>query len=810
MDERYSHEKSLKGNMDRKREIIGILLILVSLFVLLSLMTYDAAEEPTISPNIAISNRAGIFGVYIGHFLIKMTVGYVSFILPIIGIAWGWVLFSRKIPQFLGKLTVHTLLMGLIVSVLLGLIAVTRDAESYQASGLVGATLAKLFHDFLGTIGTAILLLASSFVVIRGYFNWNFYDQVEKVGTLLSGVVKREQKIKAEKSVEAQKREHTEKLLGRLQERREFENEAFAPPDEQVVEKTEVSEEPEEETIAEVEETETTLPVREETPFGESEPETEIEEEEKVSEEPPVSATGEEHGGDYTIGQEVIEEEVDFDATVEDVPKRAYQLPSVDYLDHYEEIVPSASDSELVDKAEFLTQSLATFGVEGHVVNIAPGPVITLFEVEPAEGVRVNKFVQLSDDLARVMRAPRVRVIAPIPGKSSVGIEIPNENPSIVYLRSVVNSEKFISSASILTVALGKTTSGENFIIELDKLPHLLIAGTTGSGKSVCINTIVSSLLYRSTPQEVRFILIDPKKLEMAAYRSLEKHHLITAEDIDEYVVTTPENAVLALRAAEKEMGRRYDVLADAVVRNIQEYRDKAEKDDSLENMPYIVVIIDELADLMLRAPKEVEQSIARLAQMARAVGIHLVLATQRPSVDVITGVIKANFPARIAFQVATKVDSRTIIDINGAEKLLGRGDMLFLPPGTSDAIRLHNSFVTLEEINRIVKHIESQPTADEIKLEGTKTQLGVEGGLGGPEEGQDELLTEAIRLVITHQQGSISLIQRRFRVGYSRAARLIDQMEQLGIVGPFTGSKAREVLVDESYLQVLDDDESP
>ncbi len=794
--------------MDRKREIIGILLILVSLFVLLSLMTYDAAEEPTISPNIAISNRAGIFGVYIGHFFIKMAVGYVSFILPIIGIAWGWVLFSKKTPKFLGKLTVHTLLMGLIVSVLLGLMVVTKDAESYQASGLVGAMLAKLFHDFLGIIGTVILLLASSFVVVRGYFNWNFYDHVEKVVTFFSGVVKRGQKIQPEKSVETQKREHTEKLLGQLRERRDFEDEVLAQPDEPEVEEVEVPEELEEEAGIEVEETEVNPPKEEEIFFDVNEPEAEVEQEE-TAEEPQAPAMDEERAGEYTIGQEVIEEEIDFNATVEDAPKKAYQLPSVDYLDHYEEVTPSASDSELVDKADFLTQSLATFGVEGNVVNIAPGPVITLFEVEPAEGVRVNKFVQLSDDLARVMRAPRVRVIAPIPGKSSVGIEIPNENPSIVYMRSVVNSEKFISSASKLTVALGKTTSGENYIIALDKLPHLLIAGTTGSGKSVCINTIVSSLLYRSTPQEVRFILIDPKKLEMAAYRTLEKHHLITAEDIDEYVVTTPENAVLALRAAEKEMGRRYDVLADAVVRNIQEYRDKSNKDSSLENMPYIVVIIDELADLMLRAPKEVEQSIARLAQMARAVGIHLVLATQRPSVDVITGVIKANFPARIAFQVATKVDSRTIIDMNGAEKLLGRGDMLFLPPGTSDTIRLHNSFVTLEEINRIVKHIESQPTADEIKLEGTKTQLGIERELSGSEDGQDELLTEAIRLVITHQQGSISLIQRRFRVGYSRAARLIDQMEQLGIVGPFTGSKAREVLVDESYLQVLDDDES-
>ena len=484
-------------------------------------------------------------------------------------------------------------------------------------------------------------------------------------------------------------------------------------------------------------------------------------------------------------------------------------MPSSEFLINPDESYPSVSDDELVEKADFLAKSLLTFGVEGNVVNISPGPVITLFEVEPAEGVRVNKFVQLSDDLARVMKAPRVRIIAPIPGKSSVGIEIPNENPSTVYMKTVVNSEKFISSKSNLTVALGKNTTGENFIIELDKLPHLLIAGTTGSGKSVCINTIISSLLYRSSPDEVRFILIDPKKLEMAAYRILDKHHLITNEDVDEHVITTPENAVLALKAAEKEMSRRYDILAESVVRNIAEYREKAKNNNDLETMPYIVLIIDELADLMLRAPKDVEQSIARLAQMARAVGIHLVLATQRPSVDVITGVIKANFPARIAFQVATKIDSRTIIDINGAEKLLGKGDMLFLPPGSSDPIRLHNSYVTLDEINKIVSHIRNQPISNEILLEGTKQSSLNDGELNDTENGQDELINDAIRLVITNQQGSISLLQRRFRIGYSRAARLIDQMEQIGIVGPFTGSKARQVLVDENYLQILDTDES-
>jgi S-DNA-T family DNA segregation ATPase FtsK/SpoIIIE len=306
----------------------------------------------------------------------------------------------------------------------------------------------------------------------------------------------------------------------------------------------------------------------------------------------------------------------------------------------------------------------------------------------------------------------------------------------------------------------------------------------------------------------VRFILIDPKKLELAVYKALEKHHLIASNDVDELVMTSPENAVAALRAAEQEMSRRYDVFSEAVVRNIDEYREKAKGNSEMENIPYIVVIIDELADLMIRAAKEVEAPIARLAQMSRAVGIHLVVATQRPSVDVITGVIKANFSARIAFQVASRIDSRTILDSNGAEKLLGKGDMLFIPPGTSSLIRLHGSFVTLNEINRIMDHIAKQPSAEEIELKGASVQVsGVEGG--EDIEADDELLTEAIKLVVTHQQGSISLIQRRLRVGYSRAARLIDMMEQLGIVGAFTGSKAREVLVDETYLQMLDDDDN-
>ena len=509
---------------------------------------------------------------------------------------------------------------------------------------------------------------------------------------------------------------------------------------------------------------------------------------------------------DLEVGEIIEEEEVNLD-TVEErkTPKKEYQLPSADLLTNPVNIQSGMSRDELVERANFLQQSLETFGVMGKVVNVSPGPVITLFEVEPAEGVRVNKFVALSDDLARVMEASRVRVIAPIPGKSSVGIEIPNLNPDMVYFKSIINSEKFASAESKLALAVGKTTSGEIATLDLSKMPHLLIAGTTGSGKSVCMNTILASILYSATPDEVKFVIIDPKKVEMAVYRDLADYHLLKIEDIDEPIVTTPENAVLALRAVEKEMGRRYDVLADAVVRNIGEYN-KKRVDNNEEVMPFIVVLIDELADLMMLNAKEVEAPIARLAQLARAVGIHLVVATQRPSVDVITGVIKANFPSRIAFQVATKIDSRTILDTSGAEKLIGKGDLLYLGHGSSEPSRLHNAFLSLEEIESLMGHITKQSKAEELIIASPRETMGA-GGLvdGGDGSVFDELFDEAVKLVVMHQQGSISLIQRRLKVGYSRAARLIDEMEQAGIVGSFTGSKAREVLVDESYLESID-----
>jgi S-DNA-T family DNA segregation ATPase FtsK/SpoIIIE len=370
-----------------------------------------------------------------------------------------------------------------------------------------------------------------------------------------------------------------------------------------------------------------------------------------------------------------------------------------------------------------------------------------------------------------------------------------------VYFKSGINSPKFSEPASVLTIALGKTTAGEIFVADLAKMPHLLVAGATGSGKSVCINTIITSLLYRARPDQVKFIMIDPKKLELSTYKRLQGYHLITSESIDEYVITTPKNAIHALRSAELEMEKRYNLLSKKTVRNIDQYNERATGKDGYVPLPYIVVLVDELADLMITAGKEIEEPIARLAQMARAVGIHLVIATQRPSVDVITGVIKANFPTRIAFKVAQKNDSRTILDQNGAEKLLGRGDMLFLAPGAPAPVRLHNAFVTLEEIEDVLDHIQEQPKPEEELLPGIvdeqdPTIAGTEGG------GElDPLFDEAYRLVVLHQQGSVSMIQRRLRVGYARAGRLIDELERAGVVGPNTGSKARDVLVGPEVL---------
>ena len=809
---------------ERRLEILGILCMAISFLALISMVGYNPYEDPGISPNVKVENPMGILGVFIAYFFIKFSFGYSSFLLPVLGSVWGWWFFSKREASVLSRISGYLLGVMLLISVTLGLFEIGMYSSSgieFNYSGLIGGNLANFLVSFFGMIGSSIILVTSWLVLIRGYFSWSFYGPFDSLTNFIKKRQEDRQLVSVEQSSEKEKRRHTLDLMQKIEEKEEQdvivnENNIETTGDDlirsgEIGANPELLEKPNEENFNATGSTSgfSSAPVLEDSLYNETKNIDDIKDmivEEENQQDLETSEPSLPNDENFEVGEVVTEEEVNIDELeARKAPKRKYQLPSSDLLEIPVKVQDGMSKDELVERANFLTQSLETFGVVGKVVNVSPGPVITLFEVEPAEGVRVNKFVQLSDDLARVMEASRVRVIAPIPGKSSVGIEIPNRNPDTVYFRSIINSEKFAESDSELSLAIGKTTSGEISTLDLVKMPHLLIAGTTGSGKSVCLNTIICSLLYRANPDELKFVIIDPKKVEMTLYKGLKGYHLLGMEDFDESIVTKPENATLALRAVEKEMGSRYDTLAEAVVRNIQEYNSKMEAEGE-PIMPYIVVVVDELADLMMLNAKEVEQPIARLAQLARAVGIHLVIATQRPSVDVITGLIKANFPSRIAFQVATKIDSRTIIDTSGSEKLIGRGDMLYLGSGSSELVRLHNAFLSIGEIEAIMDHIKSQPQTDELVLESVREQAALDDGSGEIGEGDDELLNEAIKLVVIHQQGSISLIQRRMKVGYSRAARLIDRMEQLGIVGPFTGSKAREVMVDETYLQMIDD----
>jgi S-DNA-T family DNA segregation ATPase FtsK/SpoIIIE len=459
-----------------------------------------------------------------------------------------------------------------------------------------------------------------------------------------------------------------------------------------------------------------------------------------------------------------------------------YKLPPITLLDTVEKKELKVDKESIQANASILEKKLKDYGIEGKVTEVRPGPVITMYEFEPAPGIKVSRISNLADDLAMALSAVSIRIIAPIPGKAVVGIEIPNPTRHTVYLREMIESNAFRSSHSYLTLVLGTTIAGESYVADLAKMPHLLVAGATGSGKSVSLNSMICSLLFKATPGNVRFLMIDLKMLELSFYEGIP--HLLLP------VVTNAKNAKTALRWMTDEMERRYSMMAEKGVRSIEKYNQKMQKQEGVEPLPYIVVVIDELADLMMVSPKEVEEYIARLAQMARASGIHLILATQRPSVDVLTGIIKANFPARISCKVFSKVDSRTILDTNGAESLLGNGDMLFLSPGIGRLQRLHGPYVSEGEIKRVVEFLKQQGTPsyhNEILEEKEEAENG--------EEMDDEKYQEALEFVMTKGDASISMVQRRFRIGYNRAARIIERMEREGVVGPSDGVKPREVL---------------
>ncbi len=488
-----------------------------------------------------------------------------------------------------------------------------------------------------------------------------------------------------------------------------------------------------------------------------------------------------------------------FEPRMQDIREKSdFKLPILSFLEEPGQVKPSLDAGKLKEKSRILEQKLNDFNISGQVVEILPGPVITTFEYRPAPGVKISKIVGLTDDLALALSAISIRIVAPIPGKDVVGIEIPNETRQIVHLRELISSRPFAESASRLTLALGKDILGSPVVTQMDSMPHLLIAGATGTGKSVGLNAMIISLLYKSMPDEVKLIMIDPKRIELSVYNDIP--HLISP------VVTDMKKATNALFWAVREMERRYELLAESGVRNIVQYNEmvamekknrirlESEEGEELQKLPYIVVIVDEFADLMMVASRDVESALARLAQMARAAGIHLILATQRPSVDVLTGTIKANFPTRISFQVSSRIDSRTILDGNGSENLLGNGDMLFLPPGTGRLQRIQGAFISEKEIARVTAFLKKQQKPDYVSDVTRKADDG-NGALTDDAE-QDEKYDEAVALVTRTRQASISSVQRHLRIGYNRAARIIEMMESEGIVGPADGSKPREILV--------------
>jgi S-DNA-T family DNA segregation ATPase FtsK/SpoIIIE len=515
--------------------------------------------------------------------------------------------------------------------------------------------------------------------------------------------------------------------------------------------------------------------------------------------------TVEETQGTDQLAAQLVQEQGLYDPTLE---LKGYKFPPVELLNEYDTGKAGVTQEELNQNKDKIVETLVNFKIGIQSIKATIGPTVTLYEIVPDAGIKISRIKNLEDDIALSLAALGIRIIAPIPGKGTIGIEVPNKNREMVSIRSVFVNQNFAKSDKELPIALGKTISNEVFVIDLAKMPHLLVAGATGQGKSVGLNVILTSLLYKRHPSQLKFVLVDPKKVEMSLFSKIERHYLAKLPNSEEAIITDTRKVVHTLNSLCIEMENRYEILKDAGARNLKEYNAKfvSRKLNPREGhrfLPYIILVIDELADLMMTAGKEVETPIARLAQLARAIGIHLVVATQRPSVNVITGVIKANFPARLSFRVTSKVDSRTILDAGGADQLVGQGDML-LSSG-SDVIRLQCPFVDTPEIEQICEFIGSQRGYESAYLlpeyEGDE-----ESGASNVDlADRDALFEEAARLIVMHQQGSTSLIQRKLKLGYNRAGRLIDQLEAAGIVGPFEGSKAREVLVrDDISLEQL------
>lgn len=818
--------------------------------------------ELIVNPDITAGNPAGKVGAWFSDLLINRWFGISSFIFCYILFISGIRIAGRKITGFKKKLFISMILI-IWGSLVLGFILSFIDTAYLFPGGAHGYFMTKWLSSLTGGVGTFLLLVLLFIIIMFFGFEKTFYKWVEAIKAYYAR--KREEaKLQAEEKARAKAAAAARAASARIVDDRISDDdkpvEDLTPSDTEVTEENDSHSEDTFEDMPEnldgnnlfepriTDEHEATdetpglenevigsafanAPVtfndfdfqteiadmqEEEQTDGEVIPETEEEEdngmtweeqeiapqtEDPVETDSDVQLTVNTENKEETLNKNLKPDE-DYDPTLD---LSNYQYPPLDLLEEHSSGNPKVTQEELEENKNKIVETLRNYKIEIIKIKATIGPTVTLYEIIPAPGVKISRIKNLEDDIALSLAALGIRIIAPIPGAGTIGIEVPNQNPEVVSMRGIIASKKFQESKYALPIALGRTISNETYTFDLTKMPHLLVAGATGQGKSVGLNAIITSLLYKKHPSQLKFVMVDPKKVELSIYSVIEKHFLAKLPDEEDAIITETSKVVATLNSLCIEMDSRYDLLKEAQVRNIKEYNEKFIKRQLNPNkghkfLPYIVVIVDEFADLIMTAGKEVEQPIARIAQLARAIGIHMIIATQRPSTNIITGVIKANFPARIAFKVASMIDSRTILDSPGANQLIGRGDML-ISVG-SEMTRVQCAFVDTPEVDAVTSHIAKQQSYPSVFAlpEYTPESDGTSGISEADLGVKDPLFEEAARLVVNSQQGSTSSIQRRFSIGYNRAGRIIDQLEAAGVVGPFEGSKARQVLIPDEY----------
>ncbi len=783
-------------------------MMVVAFLVTLAILTYDPADnllarrfslDAILSPgNIRAANALGLLGAAIARFLVPHFLGYTVVLIPIAFFGWGYVWLRNRPRKYVHLVTILFSVTALFSASLIGWFSLVSEQDMLVWSGIWGLGVAGWLQQITGTAGSFILLIFFLLVTFLLLIDHDVQRSMDRVENLFRGVRdgsvawwsdrSRRKMERSERNEERKLRKKKSQEAARSSQKRA--DKVQSPPRGRNIQTRETP-------------SDSPASVGPGIPNGLSRSTGSGRTDDNPA--PPAAHSDTDTDVAMQVHAPIQEEKTDVLQRTADGSDFLFRMPDLDLLDDDTENQIPIDYEELEEKKAILLDKLATYNIEITSIEAIVGPTVTLYELTPAPGIKISRITALENDLAMAMAAKGIRMIAPIPGKSAIGVEIPNRHRELVRIRDIIGTTRFSETQMELPLILGKSIEGEIVLQDLTKMPHVLIAGATGSGKSVGLNTFIAGLLYACQPHELKFVMIDPKKIELASYGRIVKHYIAMSPYANHTIITDVDQALGTLQSCEKEMERRYDILSKAQVRSLKEYNDavhsnRLTEEDGHQQLPYIVVVVDELADLMMTAGKEIEAPIARLAQMSRAVGIHLILATQRPSVDVITGLIKANFPSRIAYQVASKIDSRTILDQNGAEGLVGNGDLLYMLG--SRIIRLQGPFVSIEEVDNLTRYIGDQPGVGAYELPEIDRPDVTSAAIANSPSARDELFGEAAHIIVRAQQGSVSLLQRKLSVGYARAARLVDQLEDAGIVGPFEGSKARKVLVeDENQL---------